>query len=144
MRVHSESALEAEIARLGLELGPHGNVHMPGFDPNPFRYMSRSDVFVLASEREGLPGVLIQALACGARVVSTDCPSGPAEILSDGRFGRLIPVGDVDAMGRAIVETLDDAKSGANPSDPAAWKPYEAGVALDSYLDLVNRLTAPS
>ena len=70
------------------------DVDLPGFVANPFAYMARASAFVLSSAFEGLPGALIQAMACGCPVVSTDCPSGPAEILDGGRFGALVPVGD--------------------------------------------------
>lgn len=83
-------------------------VAFPGFVDNPLPYMARAAIFVLSSIREGLPGVLIEALACSCPVVSTDCPNGPAEILEAGKFGRLVPVGDDAAMAAAIVETLDE------------------------------------
>ena len=79
---------------------------------NPFAFMSRSSVFVLSSAWEGLPAVLIQAMACGCPVVSTDCPSGPAEILDQGVYGPLVPVGDDAAMAEAIETVLDAAPSG--------------------------------
>ena len=71
-----------------------GDVALPGFVANPLAYMARAATFALSSINEGLPGVLIQAMACGCPVVSTDCPSGPAEILAGGRYGRLVPPGD--------------------------------------------------
>lgn len=95
--------LEALVSELGLE----GDVSLPGFVSNPFAFMARADTFVLSSLHEGLPGVLIQALACGCKVVSTDCPSGPREILQDGRLGSLTPVADVSALAGAIIKTLD-------------------------------------
>ena len=97
------SALETLIRDLGLTQ----RVALPGFRANPFAYMARARLFVLSSAWEGLPGVLIQAMACGTPVVSTDCPSGPREVLADGRFGPLVPVGDPSALARAIAETLD-------------------------------------
>lgn len=93
--------------RLVSELGLEKDVVFPGFVSNPFAFMSRASVFVLSSKWEGLPNVPIQALACGCPVVSTDCPSGPREILSGGRFGALVPVGDVEALSNAIGRTLD-------------------------------------
>jgi glycosyltransferase involved in cell wall biosynthesis len=105
------------LERLAAELGVAADVDMPGFDPNPFRYMKRAGVFVLSSRYEGLPNVLIQALACGCPVVSTNCPNGPAEILDDGRYGALVPVDDVEAMAQAIVAAL----KGSNPQVPEAW-----------------------
>ena len=76
------------------------------FDPNPYRYMGRAAALALSSHREGLPTVLVEALACGTPVVSTDTPHGPREILADGRFGKLVPVAEPSALADAIVATL--------------------------------------
>ena len=84
----------AGLRQLAAGLGVAGDVALPGFVANPFAYMARAGAFALSSINEGLPGVLIQAMACGCPVVSTDCPSGPAEILAGGRYGRLVPPGD--------------------------------------------------
>jgi len=96
------ASLEELIRALGLQ----GMVDLPGFDTNPFAFMKRASVFVLSSKWEGLPGVLIQALSCGCPVVSTDCLSGPFEILKGGEYGHLVPVGDVDGMANAMEMTL--------------------------------------
>jgi glycosyltransferase involved in cell wall biosynthesis len=96
-------ALERQARRLGLG----ADFALPGFAPNPFAYMARAGVFVLSSVYEGLPGVLIQALACGCPVVSTDCPDGPREILAGGEYGPLVPVGDAAALAAAIGRVLD-------------------------------------
>jgi glycosyltransferase involved in cell wall biosynthesis len=95
-------------ALLGMieSLGLAGWVSLPGFVDNPLALMSRAALFVLSSRFEGLPGVLIQALSCGCPVVATDCPSGPREILLDGRLGALVPVGDHEALARAMAATL--------------------------------------
>jgi glycosyltransferase involved in cell wall biosynthesis len=86
-------------------------VRFPGFvDPAP--YMARASVFALSSTYEGLPTVLVEALSVECPVVSTDCPSGPREILADGEFGRLVPVGDSDAFAVALAATLDDDVDG--------------------------------
>ena len=98
------SALAAHAARLGVA----ADVDLPGFATNPFAAMRAASVFVLSSRFEGLPGVLIQALACGTRVVSTDCPSGPSEVLGGGRWGALVPVGNAQAMAAAMATVLDD------------------------------------
>lgn len=94
--------LESMVRQLGLT----ENVQMPGFVVNPYAYMARARLLALSSRWEGLPGVLVEALACGTPVVSTDCKSGPREILENGRFGRLVPVGDPDALAAAILDTL--------------------------------------
>lgn len=96
--------LTSQVARLGLE----NDVALPGFEPNPISAMRTAQLFVLSSRFEGLPGVLIQAMACGMPVVSTDCPSGPHEVLEGGRWGRLVPVGDATAMAAAMAAALDD------------------------------------
>ena len=98
------AALESLVERLGLK----ADVDLPGFVANPFAYMARSDAFVLSSWREGLPGVLIQAMATGCPVLATDCRSGPTEILDGGRYGPLVPVGDVEALASAIAKVLDE------------------------------------
>jgi glycosyltransferase involved in cell wall biosynthesis len=101
--------LEEQIRALGLE----DRVALPGKIANPLRYLARSDVFVLSSSFEGLPNALIEAMICGCSLVSTDCPSGPMEILDAGRYGKLVPVGDVTALAGAIRSQLD------HPTDKA-------------------------
>jgi glycosyltransferase involved in cell wall biosynthesis len=83
-------------------------VDLPGYVSNPYSYLKSADLFVLSSITEGLPTVLIEALYCGVPVVSTDCPSGPSEILKDGEYGRLVPVKEENLMAEAIIESLDD------------------------------------
>jgi len=107
---------------------------MPGFVKNPFAYMARAAVFVLSSKSEGLPGALIQALACGAPVIATDCESGPREVLQEGRFGRLVPVGDVGALSTAIYAELDAPTVVLHE----AWKPYLAERAVEAYLRVLG------
>lgn len=97
------SSLEALVQELGLE----ENVALAGFVENPYAYMAHAAVFVLSSLYEGLPTVLIEAMAVGTSVVATDCKSGPAEILENGEYGKLVPVGDIQSMAEAIVSTLD-------------------------------------
>ncbi len=96
--------LEALIQELGLD----DDVSLPGFVDNPYAYMSRAAVFVLSSAWEGFGNVLVEAMAVGTPVVATDCPSGPAEILGGGKWGKLVPVGDIEKIAKAIIETLED------------------------------------
>lgn len=106
-----EGEERAELERLVKELGLVQDVSLPGFSANPYAFMKRAAVFVLSSRYEGLPTVLVEALALGTPAVATDCPSGPAEILEGGRWGRLVPVGDEEALARAILEVLDEPKA---------------------------------
>jgi glycosyltransferase involved in cell wall biosynthesis len=127
---------QAALKNLACELGVVDAVAMPGFVDNPFAYMARAKLLVLSSAWEGLPTVLIEALACGCPVVSTDCPSGPREILEDGRYGILVPVGDEAALAAAIDAALDA------PHDPVALKARAAAFAVEPvarrYLDLLD------
>jgi glycosyltransferase involved in cell wall biosynthesis len=98
---------QAELRNLAHELGVGDDVDVPGYADNPCAYMARAGVFVLSSAWEGFGNALAEALACGCPVVSTDCPSGPAEILDHGRYGPLVPVGDDAAMAEAMARMLD-------------------------------------
>jgi glycosyltransferase involved in cell wall biosynthesis len=95
------------LEKLICEMGLGDAVDLPGFVENPFSFMSRAALLVLSSAWEGFGNVLAEALALGLPVVSTDCPSGPREILEEGRFGTLVPVGNVEAMAKAMMQTLD-------------------------------------
>lgn len=97
------------LEQLAKSLGISDRVCLPGFVANPFSYMARARIFVLASRWEGLPNTLLEALACGCPVVATDCPSGPAEILDGGEYGRLVPAGEPAALAAAILDALDEA-----------------------------------
>ena len=125
----------AELLALAASLGVAQDVDLPGFVANPFSYMARASAFVLSSLYEGLPGVLIQALACGCPVVSTDCPSGPAEILDGGRFGPMVPIGDDRAMASAIVTTLDHPITSERLRARAQM--FSVERAVDRYVDLM-------
>jgi len=103
-----EGELRDSLEALTSQLGIADSVQLPGFADNPFAWMSKASLFVLSSAWEGLPNVLIQAMACGTPVVSTDCPSGPAEILENGKWGRLVPVGDEVALAEAMDRALED------------------------------------
>lgn len=120
------AALQSAVTEKGLT----GSVALPGFQPNPYAYMACAAVYALSSRWEGLPTVLIEALACGSPVVSTDCPSGPREILGGGRWGRLVPVGDADALAGALEAAIREPN--ARPS-PESWAEFEADRAAARY-----------
>lgn len=116
------------------ELGLGHDVSLPGFVANPYAYMANAQLFALSSRWEGLPTVLIEALCCGTPAVATDCPSGPREILQNGRYGRLVPVGDVDAFAHAMRVSLDNHTRSA-PVE--SWQPYELETVTKQYLNLL-------
>lgn len=126
--------------RVGLQqqiddLGLSDAIRLHGYAADPFPILARASLFVLSSIREGFPNVLTEALACGVPVVATDCRSGPREILADGEFGTLVPVGDADSLSRAIKEAL------ARPHDPERLRAraldFAPEKAAKAYLDLL-------
>jgi len=122
--------LEAQVKRLKLQR----DVRLPGFVINPCPYLIRAGVFVLSSRWEGLPGVLIEALYCGTPLVATDCPSGPREILADGQYGQLVPVGDATALAHAIKIALD----GRTPRPTReSWQPFELETVVHQYVSIL-------
>ena len=102
-----EGRQRSELETLAQTLGIDQDVWMPGLSNNPYAFMSKASMLVLSSIYEGLPNVLIEALACGCPIVSTDCPSGPSEILLKGKYGTLVPIGDIQALAQAIHHTLN-------------------------------------
>lgn len=140
-------ALTTLADSLGLApgVGPTGAVDMPGFDKNPFKYMARATAFVLSSRHEGLPGVLIQAMACGAPAISTDCPGGPAEVIErPGIEGLLVPVDDVAALADAITRVLDDAKLRATLAREGqrAASRFDLATSLALYMEAISPVRA--
>jgi glycosyltransferase involved in cell wall biosynthesis len=118
------------LQSLAKDLGVDADFALPGFVDNPYQYMRRAAVFVLSSKWEGFGNVLVEAMACGTAVVSTDCPNGPREILEGGLHGTLIPVGDPMLLARAIEAQLDmPAKSTVLQRAEA----FSVDIALDRY-----------
>ena len=128
-----EGELRAELRALVSSLNLNDCVDMPGFTENPYGFMHRAAIVALSSRWEALPTVLIEALYCGVPVVSTDCPSGPAEILAQGKYGRLVPVGDPVAMASALLESLDQKPPVAPPQ---SWEPYLITNSVREYLSI--------
>ena len=106
-----EGKQRKEIEELLVELDIKDKVSMPGFKKNPFSWMARAEIFVLSSDAEGFPNVLVQALNCGCKVVSSDCESGPREILEDGKWGRLCKVGDARDLSNQIKDALEQEEN---------------------------------
>jgi glycosyltransferase involved in cell wall biosynthesis len=135
-----EAADRAVLEALARDLGVEADVALPGFKLNPYAYMARASVFALPSHYEGLPGVLIQAMACGCAVVSTDCPTGPREILEGGRYGPLVPVGDDRAMAEAIAGVLDAPTPAAELRRRAG--DFSVDAAVGNYLAMFDAIGA--
>lgn len=119
------------LESLAAELALLDHVRLPGFVRNPFPFMRAGAVFVLSSRFEGMPGVLVQAMACGTPVVSTDCRTGPREVLEGGKWGTLVPVGDAAAMAAAIVESLDRHE---HPEVRGRAERHKEEAGVDRYL----------
>jgi glycosyltransferase involved in cell wall biosynthesis len=106
LMILGEGRDRAMLSELAHSLGVAGDVALPGFVVNPYPFLSRASLFVLSSLWEGSPTVLTEAMALGVPVVATDCPSGPREILRDGRIAPLVPMGDPGALAAAMLDTL--------------------------------------
>lgn len=133
-----EGECRAALAELAVELGVAADVDLHGFTANPYAYLARAVLFVLSSAWEGLPNALIEALAAGCPVVSTDCPSGPREILADGRYGTLVPVRDPRALAEAMLAAL------ATPADRSSLRERARDFGVDRIADrYLEVLTTP-
>ena len=137
-----EGERRPELETLVQSLGIVDDVWLPGFVRNPYAWMARARVLALSSRWEGLPTVLVEAMACGTPVVATDCPSGPAEILSNGRYGRLVPTGDHERLATAL-----DAAIGETPPRAALRERADAfsvATAAADYAALLVDRPAPA
>ncbi len=133
-RADADRTARAELRGLAERLGVGAEVELPGFVANPYAWMARASLFALSSAWEGFGNVLVEAMACGCPVVSTDCPSGPAEILGGGRYGPLVPVGDPDALAAAMLRTL------AAPPEMAELTARADQFSVDHAADSYERL----
>jgi glycosyltransferase involved in cell wall biosynthesis len=125
-------ALESLIGELGLA----PDVDLPGFVDNPYGALARANLYVHSARFEGSPVALMEAVALGVPSVSTNCPSGPAEILQAGEYGELVAVGDADAMARAIQNTLDAPL--ARDHIKRAAEPYTVEASTDAYMSALG------
>ncbi|UWX04047.1 glycosyltransferase [Pseudoxanthomonas sp. NC8] len=130
-----EGTERARLEKLVHELGLQGMVMLPGYVADTAPFYAQSDLFVLSSDHEGFGNVIVEALEQGCPVVSTDCPSGPREILTDGRCGRLVPVGDVAALAAAMQESLASAHD--HDALRARAQDFSVSRISDQYLDLL-------
>jgi glycosyltransferase involved in cell wall biosynthesis len=125
LMILGEGRERRELERLARALGVAEDVELAGFVDNPFAYLGRARLFASASLAEGSPNALTEALALGVPVVSSDCRSGPREILQDGRYGTLVPVGDEAALAAAMLDAL------RTPYDPAFLKQATLAYTLE-------------
>jgi len=136
-----EGAARPGLEALVAELGLGAEVDLAAFQSNPYPFLARAALFVLSSAWEGSPNVLTEALALGVPVVSTDCPSGPAELLDQGRFGPLVPVGDWAALAAAMERTLDHPLPAVVLK--SAVSEYEQGHSARRYLEALGLAADP-
>jgi glycosyltransferase involved in cell wall biosynthesis len=116
------------------EYGLERDVKLPGFVSNPYPYLKNASMFVLSSRWEGLPTVLVEALYCETPIISTDCPSGPREILDNGSYGQLVPVDNIPSLVKAIISVLDGKKL---PNTPSSWQAYTLNSVLYQYEHMI-------
>jgi glycosyltransferase involved in cell wall biosynthesis len=126
---------QKNLETLVYQLGLKQEVAFLGFVQNPYAYMAKASVFVLSSAWEGLGNVLVEALAVGTPVVSTNCESGPGEILADGKFGWLTPVGDSEAIAQAILKVLS---GNIKSVDPNWLHQFTLETCVEKYLKVLG------
>ncbi|MBD2043728.1 glycosyltransferase [Microcoleus sp. FACHB-672] len=135
LMILGQGSQRSRLQELVRELNLENDVAMPGFVKNPYAYMAKASVFALSSAWEGFGNVVVEALAVKTPVVSTNCQSGPAEILDNGKYGELVPVGDSEAMAAAILKVL----SGQSKSAASDWlDQFTFDNAAQKYLDLMG------
>lgn len=124
--------LEALVEQLGLS----SDVSLPGHTENLPGNLSAADLFVLSSLGETFSIVIAEALACGVPVVATDCPVGPREVLADGKYGTLVPVGNVEALSNGIRAAIREKKV----ADKESWLPYRLDTVMDQYESVLKEV----
>jgi glycosyltransferase involved in cell wall biosynthesis len=129
---------QARLQSMATDIGIAEDVELAGFAINPYKYIARANLLVLSSEWEGFGNVLVEAMALGVPVVSTDCPHGPREILRNGHYGPLVPVGNVDALAQAMEATLDHPLAAHVLRSGAGY--YTAEACADGYLQAIGSM----
>ena len=136
LMILGDGPLRSELQGLIIELGLQEVVSLLGYVENPLKYFVHADVFVLSSHVEGLPNVLVEAMMCGCTPVSTDCPTGPREVLQGGKYGYLVPVRDPVALAAGIEMALDNPIPKNLLAD--AVRPFEEGVVLNRHFEILG------
>ncbi len=139
LMILGEGEQRVQLETLIRELRLDADVSLPGFVDNPYAYMANASVFALSSKFEGFGNVVAEAMATGTSIVSTDCPSGPAEILADGTYGKLVPIADPSALATAILETLN------HPISPDVLRrrslEFSTDRVVDQYMEVLEKMT---
>ena len=123
LMILGEGALRSKLEELIANLNLQDKVSLPGYVDNPYVFMKNCSLFVLPSNYEGLPGVLIEALDLSPRIVATDCPGGTREILDNGKYGKLVKVGDVEGLASAMLDALKSEPQQCDAEFLARFKP---------------------
>lgn len=141
LEILGEGPERPRLKALCAELGLSDVLSMPGFVKNPFTPMRTASMLAISSDREGFALTIVEAMALGTQIVSTDCNHGPSYILEDGRWGRLVPVRDPEALAAAIIETLRDPV--ATPEElKARAEDFDKSYAIDAYLILIDQVVS--
>ena len=134
-----DGGLRDELIAQATTLGVEAHIALPGFQSNPWAWMSKAAVFALSSRWEGSPNTLTEAMALGIPVVSTDCPSGPRELLDAGRLAPLLKMGDVDALASALLSVLAEPPRSDELTE--AVSVYHQDVSAATYLRTLGMST---
>jgi len=132
-----EGSMRGELEMLIKKLKIESEVKLIGYVLNPLKYFHQADVFVLSSYVEGLPNVLVESMMCGCTPVSTDCPTGPSEVLKNGKYGYLVPMHDSKSMSKAIIKALDSPISAELLKE--AIQPFSEDKVIEKHFALLNK-----
>ena len=131
-----DGPLKMDLQKLVEKLGLQESIQLVGYVHNPLKYFAHADVFALSSLVEGMPNVLVEAMMCGCTPVSTDCPTGPRELLQGGKYGYLVPVGDPQALAAGIEQALTSPISPATLAEAVA--PFEESIVINRHFELLG------
>ncbi len=135
-----EGELENPLKELAKELGLENDIYFIGWQKNPFKFLAKSKMFVLSSLWEGFPNTLIEAMALGLPVISTDCPSGPNEVIENGKNGLLVPVKDENKLAEAMIKVLKDSNLATQLGNNAKTRANDFDMAkiMGEYEEILN------